>query len=377
MSDSRIATEKPRLLFISRKWPPAIGGMESYSVELAASLRERFDVDTLVLPGRDGGSPPGLIAYGLFALRALAHCIGRGRRYRFVVFGDSLLLPAAIAHYLVAPKARRAVVVYGLDLVYGSRPGLLPRLYRLYFLLVVRLQRVFGRVVAISHYTAGLARDAGLHDVSVIHPSLPDSPLTRAGGDFVQVDPMFPGFARVVLCFGRLVPRKGAIWFARHVLPRLPEDVGLVVAGPATDPQQLSLLQSLPRVRYAGSVDAPTLAGLIRAADVVVMPNIRTPDAVDVEGFGLVAIETSSLGGRLLSSRMDGICDAVIDGVTGTLVEPGNVEAWVAAVVGSLESLQRESPEHRSAVANATRAAYSRTVQADAFRTLLLETKTH
>lgn len=377
MSEPGTVTNKPRLLFISRKWPPAIGGMETYSVELAASLRERFEVDTFVLPGREDGSPPGLMAYALFTFRALVHCLRAGRRYPFAVFGDALLLPAALAHYLAARRSRRVVVVYGLDLVYGSRPGLLPCLYRRYFALVVRLQHVFDRVVAISRYTAGLARNAGLRDVSVVHPSLPDSPLTRAGDQANQVAPLFPGYARVVLCLGRLVPRKGALWFARHVLPRLPADVGLVVAGPATDPQQLGLLVSLPRVRHAGAVDATTLAAMIRAADIVAMPNIHTPGVTDVEGFGLVAIETSSLGGRLLAARLDGICDAVIDGVTGTLVAPGDVEAWVTAVLQSLDSRQREPPGHRDAIAEATRAAYSRTVQADAFRTLLLGPETH
>lgn len=377
MSDPGMASGKQRLLFISRKWPPAIGGMETYSVELVASLRERFVVDALVLPGKPSGLPPGLLSYGAFVLRAILHCLRKGRRYPFVVFGDPLLLPAALAHYLVARASRRIVVVYGLDLVYGTRPGLLPRLYSLYFSLVVRFQRVFDTVVAISRYTAGLAREAGLHNVAVVRPSLPDSPLTRAKDSPVDVSPLFAGFPRVVLCFGRLVPRKGAIWFAQHVLPMLPSDVGLVVAGPATNPQQVALLQSLPRVNYVGAVPPATLAALIRAADVVAMPNVRTPDATDVEGFGLVAIETSSLGGRLLASRLDGICDAVIDGVTGTLVAPGDSEAWAAAVVNSLAAVLKESPTHRDDVAGATRAAYSRTVQAEAFHHLLLERTPH
>lgn len=377
MSDSSTASGKQRLLFISRKWPPAIGGMETYSVELAASLGERFEVDALVLPGKPSGAPPSLLSYGAFVLKALFRCLAKGRRYPFVIFGDPLLFPAALAHYLVARASRRFVVVYGLDLVYGTRPGVLPRLYSLYFSLVVRFQRVFDNVVAISRYTAALAGEAGLHNVVVIHPSLPDSPLTRAGDSREDVTHLFAGFRRVVLCFGRLVPRKGAIWFAQHVLPNLPSDVGFVVAGPATKPQQLALLQSLPRVNYVGPVPAATLAALIRSADIVAMPNIRTPGATDVEGFGLVAIETSSLGGRLLASRMDGICDAVIDGVTGTLVEPGDSAAWAAEVENSLVALPTESPGHRDDIAAATRAAYSRTVQAEAFYNLLLDPITH
>ena len=368
MSSSSVA--KPRLLFVSRKWPPAVGGMETYSVELAASLDAAFDVERFVLPGRPDGKPPGLAAYAWFTVRAAWHCLRAGKRYPRVVFADPLLFPAALAHALVARDARRVVVVYGLDLVYGTRRGLLPKAYGLYLALVVRWQRVFDHVVAISRYTAELAREAGFRDVAVVNPSLPDSPLTRAA-EPRDVAPLRAGFARFVLCFGRLVPRKGAMWFAEHVMPRLPDDVGLIVAGPATRREQLEKLQALPRVRYVGAVDAPTLAALVRAADVVAMPNIRTPDAVDVEGFGLVAIETSALGGRLVASRLDGIRDAVVDGVTGTLVEPGDIDAWVAAVERSLEAEAGEATDRRARIAEATRAAYSRTVQAEAFGRLL------
>lgn len=373
MSRPDPSAAKPRLLFISRKWPPAIGGMETYAVELAASLDEYYGVERLVLPGRADGTPPGLPAYAWFVLKATWRCLCDGKRHPFVVFADPLLFPAALAHALVAGASRRLVVVYGLDLVYGTRRGLLPKLYGRYLALVVRCQGVFDHVVAISRYTAELARNAGFRDVAIVHPSLPDSPLTRAA-EPRDVAPLREGFARVVLTFGRLVPRKGALWFAEHVLPRLPDDVGLLVAGPTTRPDHVATLQAMPRVRHLGPVDAATLASLIRDADVVAMPNIRTPDALDVEGFGLVAIETSSLGGRLIASRLDGIQDAVVDGVTGVLVEPGDADAWVEAVSRSLDAMAGEPPERRTAIASATRAAYSRTVQADAFQRLLQPT---
>ena len=107
MSSSPAA--KPRLLFVSRKWPPAVGGMETYSVELAASLDAAFDVERFVLPGRPDGKPPGLVAYALFTARAAWHCLRAGKRYPRVVFADPLLFPAALAHALVARDARRVV----------------------------------------------------------------------------------------------------------------------------------------------------------------------------------------------------------------------------------------------------------------------------
>ena len=362
---------RPRVLLVSRKWPPAIGGMETYAVELDASLATRFDVERWLLPGRKDGRPPGMAAYAVFVAKCMLRSLFAGRRHERVVYVDPVLFPVALVHALVAPSARRIVVMHGLDVIYGQRRGLLPALYRLYFGTLVRCQRVFSQVVTVSSSTAALARAAGLRAVTVVNPSLPDSALTRAQGTR-DVSAMRSDFARTVLCFGRLVPRKGALWFAQHVLPRLPEDVGLIVAGPSTHADQPALLASLPRVRYVGAVDPETLASLVRAADVVAMPNIRTPESLDVEGFGLVAIEASSLGGRLLASRLQGLVDAVTDGVTGTLVEPGDAEAWAAAVLASFEAQRDEPIDHRNAIAAATRRIYSRTVQAGAFARLLL-----
>src|SRR6478736_1889736 len=66
---------KPRLLLVSRKWPPAVGGMETYSVELDETLLERFDVQRLVLPGGADGRPPGLPGYAAFLIRAMLFCL--------------------------------------------------------------------------------------------------------------------------------------------------------------------------------------------------------------------------------------------------------------------------------------------------------------
>ena len=101
------------------------------------------------------------------------------------------------------------------------------------------------------------------------------------------------------------------------------------------------------------------------------MPNITTPEARDVEGFGLAAIETTALGGRLLASRLDGITDAVIDGSTATFVEPGNIDEWVRATMQALALPHSETAALRARAREATRQGYSRSKQAEAFRRLI------
>jgi glycosyltransferase involved in cell wall biosynthesis len=365
---------KPRLLLVSRKWPPAIGGMETYSVELAASMDGHFDVHRLVLPGRADGHTPGLAAYAMFTLRAMLFCLVRGRRFPHVVFCDLVLFPAALCHWLVARRGRRVVVVYGLDLVYQTRRGALPALYRVFFSAFRAIQGIFDAIVAISRHTAGLAHACGLRQVTVVPPSLPDNALTRADAHAGELPATWREASRRILYFGRLVPRKGALWFARSVMPRLDPSVDFFVVGQSSDTAYRERLRESPRTHCLGRQPAATLAALIRAADVVVMPNIPTPTSRDVEGFGLAAIEASALGGRLLAAAIDGITDAVIDTETGVLLPAENADAWTRAVE---QALRGESLRDRARIAAVTRRRYSRSAQSSAFERLLLAPTGH
>jgi phosphatidylinositol alpha-1,6-mannosyltransferase len=355
------------LLLVSRKWPPAVGGMETYSVELAATLSESYDVHRLVLAGNDDGSPPGLFHYAWFLARAMAYCLWRGRGFARVVFTDLILFPAAVCHWLVAPRAIRVVVVHGLDLVYQLRSGVLSRAYALFFGMFRACQGVFSTIVANSRNTAALAARAGLRSLVVINPSLPRSALTEGRDATGALPPDWPTHGRRILYFGRLVPRKGALWFARNVMPALPPDCIFVVAGKAPDPAYSHALEGCPRTLCLGRVGSTQLAAMIQAADVVVMPNIETPESVDVEGFGLAAIEATALGGRLLASAIDGLTDAVVDGVTGRQVPTGDAQAWIDATVAALDAatLDNDTPGRR--VAEATRKLFSRQRQLDGF----------
>ncbi|HET7562829.1 MAG TPA: glycosyltransferase [Rhodanobacteraceae bacterium] len=362
---------KTRVLFISRKWPPAVGGMENHAVVLAGMLEQDFEVVRLVLPGRADGRPPSLARYAWFIARACAWCLMRGRRFDHLVLGDLLMFPAAICSRLVRKHQRRVVVVHGLDLVYGDRRGLLPRLYAAYFRGFHACRGIFSNIVAVSSFTAGLATAKGFTGVVTIHPVPRVSPAIDGGR--VALPAAFTRAKRRILQFGRLVPRKGALWFARNVLPRLPGDVELFVAGPATDARYLAALKACARTTCLGIVPADVLVRMIRIADAVIMPNIPSAGGGhDVEGFGLVATETSALGGVLVASRWQGLTDAVVDGVTGTLATPADPDAWEHALVELLDESAEQRAQRRRIAERETPRRYSRARAATEFARLLV-----
>jgi phosphatidylinositol alpha-1,6-mannosyltransferase len=347
--------------------------METYSVELDASLALHFEVTRKVLPGRADGHPPRLIAYALFLIQTIFYCLFYANRFSHVVIGDLVLFPAALCCRIRAPRQKRLVVVYGLDLVYFKRKGLLPSIYGAYFALFRGFQATFDAIVAISGYTAELARGAGLKAVHVVTPSLPRTALTE-GADQTTTsipDAFMHGTSRKILQFGRVVPRKGSAWFATNVVPLLPDDVEFFVVGASYDSSVLEVLHSSPRTSYLGLQPPEVLAEMIKHADIVVMPNIVPPsDSADVEGFGLVAVEAASLGGVLVASRVQGLADAVIDGVTGTLIEPENPEIWAATIKHLLNEPLETTETRRSTARSETRTAFSKERMGDALLAL-------
>jgi phosphatidylinositol alpha-1,6-mannosyltransferase len=312
-----------RVLFVTRKWPPAVGGMETYAFKLTEALASRTSLEIQMLPGKSDGTPPGMISLAAFVFRS-ALLLHR-RKVDVVHVGDLVLWPLALVVRWVRSAPRLAMTAYGLDLIYGRRKGVLPWFYRRYLALGVRLIGKSARIIAISSPTALLCREAGFSDVTVV----------TLGVDVPTSAPPLPrGMSSArpfVLFVGRIVRRKGAAWFAREVLPLLPENLRFVVVGKCWDDQEMAALQGSGRIDYHDFVPDDALLALRREALVVVMPNIPS-DGLDVEGFGLTALEAAADGGVLLASGIEGIVDAVVDGTTGFLLPAGDAPSWAAKI---------------------------------------------
>ncbi len=139
-----------------------------------------------------------------------------------------------------------------------------------------------------------------------------------------------PEHAFVLGFVGRIVRDKGihelaAAWQAlseRHA------DMHLLLIGDREDsdpvaPEVERALRDDPRVHFTGlQRDVPPL---LAAMDVFVMPSYR-------EGFGVSNIEAAAMCLPVVSTRIPGCVDSVVDGATGTLVPPRDAEALAAAV---------------------------------------------
>jgi glycosyltransferase involved in cell wall biosynthesis len=98
------------------------------------------------------------------------------------------------------------------------------------------------------------------------------------------------------------------------------------------------------RARIVGHVDDMPAAFL--AADVAVMPS------TDPEAFGRASVEAQAMGRPVIAAAHGGLAETVVEGETGLLVPPRDVEALAEAV----RRLQQAGPDRRAAMGAAAKA---------------------
>jgi phosphatidylinositol alpha-1,6-mannosyltransferase len=298
--------------------------METLSVAVSEALKRHLPTDLIALR-RSGRSNllwflPS-VALGV-ALRA------RGSKH-LIVFGDPIVFGAV--RPLLTRRHHVVVMVMGLDLTYPNR---------VYQAWMRSALQTADRVVAISEATAKAALAMGVPPsrLAVLNPglSVPDpteAERSRARADLCAHTGL--DVSRfIVLTLGRVIRRKGVLWFVREVMPLLPPEVTYLVAGAGKAlPEVAEARESAgvaTRVLLLGQVDDGLRDLLMTGSDLLLMPNVPVPG--DMEGFGLVAIEAALRGTVVVASDLEGIRDAVIHGRTGYLCKPGDAGDFVARV---------------------------------------------
>ena len=323
---------QPKVVFLSRKWPPAVGGMETYALRISEELSRHVDLTCLVLPGNVSGQPPSAPAVLAFGLKSLFTILARHRKADVIHVGDMASWPVALA----AGRATVVLSAHGTDVAYPLRGTWKGRLYGLHLKIGARL---LGRplVIANSRATEAAAQSLGF-DRTVVVPLATDFTSQIEDVDTSRL-----------LFSGRLTPRKGLSWFVANVLDRLPGHIHLDVAGTIWDPREAKALDH-PRVHHLGHLDQKDMARAYARALAVVIPNVPVSTR-EFEGFGLVAVEAAAAGGVVLASNDGGLIEAVRDGETGMTLPAGDTEAWVAAlgkVIGWNDTERRDFTDRAS-----------------------------
>jgi len=289
---------------------------------------------------------PFLVGSQFFAVRRVARAV------RPDVIHAHWIIPAGVSARALSRKAPLVVTTLGGDL-YALRGRLPTRLKRR----VVAAARV---VTVMNADMANVVRSLGGTDVRVMPMGARFSVVTPVAGD---------GPVRV-LAVGRLVEKKGFDVLLAALENAPGTSLTIVGDGPERGALESAARALGARVTFAGQLGREALDAAYTHADIAVFPS-RPAASGDQDGLPVAMLEAMGSGLAVIASDLPGLNEAIVDGVSGVLVAPGDARALAAAV--------REltgDPERRRALggAAASRAAkYSVESVGAGYRALLHE----
>ncbi|WP_116998350.1 glycosyltransferase family 4 protein [Desertimonas flava] len=343
-------------------FPPKIGGIQSLLWEWWRRLpSDRFAV--LTSPYAGAAEFDAQQAYRIERVREpvlLPHPLMVRRINELAAdFGaDFVVLDPAIPLGLVGPSLELPydVVLHGAEVtVPGRIPGTKQALGH-----VLRNAR---HIVSAGEYAATEAVRAAGRDlpITVVPPGV-DVERFRPIDDDARVAARrhfgLPVDDELIVSISRLVPRKGFDVAIRAVaaLAEARPGLTLAIAGSGRDDGRLRKLAAgldAP-VRFLGRVSHEDLPLLYACADVYTMACRTRWGGLEQEGFGIVFVEAAACGTPQVAGRSGGAAEAVIDGVTGLVVD--HPDDWKQVAVAFEALLDDEGMREKMAIASRERA---------------------
>ena len=197
-------------------------------------------------------------------------------------------------------------------------------------------------IIANSDYTKSLAIQLGIPSfhVKVIRPGC-DPNVFKPGLDVSGLRRKL-GLDRrkIILTVGGLVERKGQDMVLRalkQVKAHIP-NVHYLIAGTGVYLEELKKISTElglgSYVAFLGYVADEDLPCLYNLCDIFIMPSREALGTV--EGLGMVFIEAAACGKPCIAAKSGGMAEAVIDGKTGTLADPYDVDDIVKCILDIL-----------------------------------------
>jgi len=306
-----------RVLFISRAYPPIIGGIENQNEALARHLAKVSNCQVIA-------NKYGKKALPFFIPFAFINTLIQLKKTDIILLGDGV---AAIIGWLIKLVTNKPMVcvLHGLDVTWQNK--VYQKLWVSFFF------KKIDHFIAVSQSTKDITIKAGIPEqkISVIPNGVEESPITPLSKEElsqnlnIRLDDKF-----ILLSLGRLIKRKGVLWFIENVVTTLPKDIIYLVAGNGPDKRHLESaikhLKLTDQVFLLGSVNNVIKESLFTHSNLFIQPNI--PVNNDVEGFGITQLEAGIRGLPSLSSNLEGITDAIQEGENGWLVEPLNKQEF-------------------------------------------------
>lgn len=328
--------KNPRILFISRAYPPILGGIENQNYGIATELSKLTTVKIIANKKGKKFLPFFLVTATFNALLSLW-------KYDVVLFGDGVLAPVGVFLKFFHPRKKFTSIIHGLDITFAYKNSLMGKIYR--FVNIPALKKM-DKLIMVGNQTISEALKFGIDKEKCVfipngfdEEKVSNNFTRKELADFLNVDLTDK---KVILRVGRFVRHKGLDWFIREVMPLLPANYILIGAGGRSKktvgdsdifPDCEKNIQDKNlngKVFLFPNIAQDKMNLLFNTVDLFISPNVPVPGSM--EGFGINAIEGAACAKVVVSSDLEGLKDAIINGKNGFMVEPRNAEQFAKKI---------------------------------------------
>jgi glycosyltransferase involved in cell wall biosynthesis len=325
-----------KIAMFTAEFPPYPGGIATYCYELAAAASRLGHDITVFTFGRDPeprqefeviSIRPYFFETQKFPLASLQMLYHASRRKFDLIFAADM--KDMIAASFLPLRIEKRAAVHGTDV--GSRvlTG---------YLSAFKPYARYDKIIANSEFTR---KHLLKHHKYIGSDRILVAPLGVDAYWFAQppasdVQALNKRFGHLgdritLISVGRIEPRKGqrqAIAAIQTLPEQLRSRITYLIVGRAVEDSYTKLLSreigsADCDVRLVGDIPRGELRALYASANILM--HTAAADPIRVEGFGLVVLEAAASGLPTLATRVDALPEVVIDKVSGTLAEDGDI----------------------------------------------------
>lgn len=335
-----------KTLLITLEWPPVKGGVGRYLSDFCDEL----PADQLIVLTNKTKEGPVKTGYKVYRQDLITKwpiwpkwlgLIWRVSRLvkeeKIEIIQVSHILPIGTVAYLIKKwlKIPYLVYIHGMDILLVQKPARKLKMAK-------KILKDAQAVVVNSRYSKGLVAGLGVGEekIRVISPS---TKIYKQKPNLELVSQLRQKYElqdkKIIFSVGRLVERKGfdlVVKALSAILKEVPEAIYLLAGVGPFESRIKELITELNlgnKVILLGEIKEEELASFYELADLFIMPSLELKAKGDTEGFGIVFLEANAFGKPVIGTKVGGIPDAVIDGETGLLIEPNNIEEISRTVI--------------------------------------------
>jgi phosphatidylinositol alpha-1,6-mannosyltransferase len=329
-------------MFISRAYPPILGGIENQNYGIGQALSDLTLVKIIA-------NKKGKKFLPLFFIQAFFIALFSLWKYDVVLLGDGVLAPLGLILRFFHPRKKFICIIHGLDITFAYKKSTLGKIYKA---IIIPAIAKMDKLIMVGNHTISEAVKFGIpKEKCVFIPNGFDK--DKVCDNFTRQDlatylDLDLSDKKVLLRVGRYVRHKGLDWFIKEVMPLLPPNYILVGAGgrvakkTAGDSdifvdceKNISENNLQARVKLFTNISQEKMNLLFNTVDLFISPNVKIEGSM--EGFGINAIEGAACAKVVIASNLEGLKDAVINGKNGFLVEPRDAQRYAKKIQAVLE----------------------------------------